>query len=454
MPQSLRQHLLYTLQGLPSVPAYWIAYSGGLDSTVLLHLLASLRDELELKLVALHIDHGLCEHSRLWSEQCRAFSESLGVPIRIERVSISGQQEKGLEAAARQARYAVFEKALGEGEALLSAHHRDDQAETLLLQLLRGGGVHGLAAMPVQRPLGHGLLLRPLLDVPRERLKAYAVEQGLEWIDDPSNFDTSLDRNYLRHTLLPQLAERRGGIREVLARSAGHFAESARLLDELSEMDWCEVTAEEGILSVAALKALSPERCRNLLRFHLRQLGLPLPEHKHLQRILEELLPAAEDAMPLVAWPGAEVRRYRDGLYCMAPLPPLPDSSFSVHWEGKPEVVLPQELGRLRVERRKGQGVSAEKLESGHCEVRLRQGGESIRPVGRRERHALKKLYQEAGVPPWRRARLPLVYLDGELVQVPGFWVAVEAAAGEVEEGIIFHWRPEAIEKEVQNDDN
>ncbi|MFO7593351.1 MAG: tRNA lysidine(34) synthetase TilS [Pseudomonadota bacterium] len=454
MPQSLRQHLLRTLQGLPSVPTYWIAYSGGLDSTVLLHLLASMRDELELKPVALHIDHGLAEHSRQWSEQCRAFSESLGVPIRIERVSINGQQEKGLEAAARHARYAVFEKALGEGEALVTAHHRDDQAETLLLQLLRGGGVHGLAAMPMLRPLGEGLLARPLLDVPRERLKAYAVEQGLTWIDDPSNFDTSLDRNYLRHTLLPQLAERRGGIREVLARSAGHFAESARLLDELAEMDRQQAMVGDGILSVAALKALSPERCRNLLRFHLRRLGLPLPEHKHLQRILEELLPAAEDAMPLVAWPGAEVRRYRDGLYCMAPLPPLPGSMPSLSWRGEPEMALPQRLGRLELERVSGQGVSAKKLEQGHCEVRLRQGGERIRPAGRQERHALKKLYQEAGVPPWLRARLPLVYLDGELVQVPGYWVAADVAADGMDEGIIFHWRREAIEKEVQNDDN
>jgi len=454
MPQSLRQHLLNTLKGLPAAPRYWVAFSGGLDSTVLLHLLGSLRDVLNGELHAVHIDHGLSEHSSQWSKQCRAFCERLDIPFRLKRVDVAGVKEKGLEAAARHARYAVFEQVLGEGEVLLTAHHRDDQAETLLLQLLRGGGVHGLAAMPLQRPLGQGSLLRPLLDIPRESLRAYAQENELEWIDDPSNFDTSLDRNFLRHDLLPQLAERRSGIREVLARSAGHFAESARLLDELAKIDHQETLRGDGSHSVSRLKSLSGERCRNLLRFHFRQAGLPLPQHNHLQCILDELLPAADDAEPLVAWPGAEVRRYRDGLYVMSPLPALPDGSYSQPWRGEDELALQHGLGRVRVERTTGRGLSAGKLEGRIVELRLRQGGERIRLPGRDGHQALKKLYQEAGIPPWERDRRPLLYVDGQLAQVSGYWSAAEWAAEKTEQGIIFHWEPVAIEKEFQNDDN
>jgi tRNA(Ile)-lysidine synthase len=363
-------------------------------------------------------------------------------------------KEKGLEAAARQARYRVFEQVVGEGDVLLTAHHRDDQAETLLLQLLRGGGVHGLAAMPRQRPLGRGRLIRPLLGVTRDTLKAYAEGQGLTWIDDPSNFDISLDRNYLRHELLPQLAERRGGIREVLARSAGHFAESARLLDELAALDRQQVQGNGNRLSVAALTALSPERCRNLLRYHLRRLGLPLPQHKHLQRILEEVLTAAEDAGPVVSWPGAEVRRYRGYLHCMPPLPALPDTAVLSEWDGGEALKLPQGPGQLTLECREGRGVSPSRLKGRTCQFRLRRGGERLQPVGRNEHHALKKLYQECGVPPWERERRPLLYVDGVLAQVAGLWTAAEFAAEAGEEGFIFHWQPRAIEKETQNDDN
>lgn len=454
MPQPLRQHLLSSLQAMPAATRYWIAFSGGLDSSVLLHLMVSLRDELGASVHALHIDHGLSANSADWSEQCRIFCDAMGVPITIEQVDIRNRQEKGLEAAARQARYGVFEKVLGEGEILLAAHHRDDQAETLLLQLLRGGGVHGLAAMPQQRPLGNGRLVRPLLDISRESLMAYAREHGLHWIDDPSNFDISLERNYLRHTLLPQLAERREGIRDILARSAGHFAESAHLLDELAEMDWQLAQIGESRLSITALKAMSPERCRNLLRYTVRRLGLPVPQHSHLQRILDELLEAAEDAMPLVAWPGVEVRRYRDRLHIMTPLSSLPEASLSWRWDGKSTHSLPDSMGHLVPVSAQGQGVSLALIREQGGEFRLRQGGERLQPTGRDGHHALKKLYQEAGVPPWERERRPLLYVNGQLAMVPGLWTAQEFAAKSDEEGIFLHWSLSAIENERQNDDN
>ncbi len=454
MSQSLSEHLLTTLKSLPPAPCYWVAYSGGLDSTVLLHLMSSLREQLEVPLLALHVDHALSEHSTEWSRHCRDVCDGLDISLTVERVSVARDNGDGLEAAARHARYGVFEQVLGQGEALLCAHHRDDQAETLLLQLLRGGGVHGLASMPVQRALGKGLLLRPLLGRPRAELEAYAREHDLKWIDDPSNFDTTLERNYLRHTLLPQLEERRAGMHKVLARSAANFAESAHLLDELAMEDRRAALGEGAVLSLSVLRGLSPARCRNLLRYHCRQLGLPLPGVSQLQQVVEALLPAAEDAMPKVSWPGVEVHRYRDRVFFMPPLPALPPQPFAVHWDGAEEIALPEALGSVRVQRERGEGVSVQKLHGVRCELHLRQGGESLALPGRQGHHDLKKLYQEAGVPPWERERRPLLYVEGELAQVPGLWTAENFAATEKEEGIMLHWSLFAIEKEEQNNDN
>ncbi len=440
MPQSLRQHLLHALQNLPPASRYRVAFSGGLDSTVLLHLMASLRDELDVDISAIHVDHGLSAHSVEWSEQCGAFCTRLGMPFLLRKVTVEHQAEHGLEAAARHARYRVFEEVLGEGEILLTAQHRDDQAETLLLQLLRGGGVHGLAAMPRSRHLGGGFIARPLLSQSREALRCYAEEKGLVWIEDPSNFDTGLERNYLRHTLLPQLAERRIGIREVLVRSAGHFAESAALLDDLALQDLAHAEREQATLSVEALKKLSPERCRNLLRYAIRQRSLPLPDHRHLHRILDEVLSASVDAMPLVAWPGAEVRRYRDRLYLLSPLFPLPESLPELLWSRGSEERLPHGLGVLRMRLVPGEGICLHRLRAGTCTIRWRVGGERLQPVGRAGTHELKKLYQEAGVPPWERRRRPLIYLDGKLAQVPGLCSAADVAAAPEEEGVVFDW--------------
>jgi tRNA(Ile)-lysidine synthase len=421
---------------------------------VLLHLLSGLRTELGIDLAAIHVNHGLSRQAGEWAADCRRFCERLAVPLSVETVKVEEAGALGLEAAARRARYAAFESVLEPGEMLLTAHHRDDQAETLLLQLLRGGGVHGLAAMPLQRPLGDGVLARPLLDIGREELRAYAKAHRLAWIDDPSNFDTSLERNYLRHTLIPQLAERRAGIREVLARSAGHFAESAHLLDELAEEDWQRALIDSASLSIRVLEKMSPERCRNLLRYHVRRLGLSLPEHRQLHRIQDEVMRAADDASPLVAWHGVEVRRYRDALCFMPPFPPLPDNPLPLPISDEALPPLPLGFGYLALQHREGEGVALTALRQGRGELRFRQGGEKLQPAGRRGHHALKKLYQEAGLPPWERQRRPLLYIDGMLAQVPGLWTAQEYAAGEGEAGVLLQWSLSAIENVFQNDDN
>lgn len=430
---------------------YRVAFSGGRDSTVLLHALAGLRDDLKPPLRVVHVNHGLSPQADLWADACRRFCERLELPIDVLVVDATARGESP-EAAARHARYEACESLLGEGEGLLTAHHREDQAETLLLQLLRGGGVHGLAAMPEVRPLGRGLLMRPLLELERATLAAYAERHGLDWIDDPSNFDTGFERNWLRHELLPQLRHRHSAVDRVLARSAGHFAESAELLDELAKGDYRQARGEmEGTLSVPALGSMKPARARNLLRHWLRCRGLPIPGHQRLEQILSSVLTAREDALPQVAWPGGQVRRYRDALYAMFSLPPPLEDALD--WDGRDALLLPNGLGRLRLSAGRGRGLHPDVL-AGRLTVRARRGGERCRLAGRKHTRDLKRLLQEAAVPPWLRERLPLLYLDEELAAVPGVGVCQPFAVEGDKEGLWPEWDISAIEIGAENNDN
>ena len=417
--------------------ACWVAFSGGVDSHVLLHALASRRDELAQPLGAVHVDHGLHGHSPAWAEHCRRVCVGLG----LEFVLLSGDARavpgESPEAAARDLRYGLLADWLPAGALLLSAHHQDDQAETLLLQLLRGAGPKGLSAMPASAPLGEGTLLRPLLDCGRDDLLAYARARGLEWLEDPSNADTRLDRNFLRHRLLPELKTRWPAAGAVLARSATLCAEAAELQEQAARQDLpATAGSRPGTLSVTALRGLPAARCRNLLRHWLRAGGFPLPSRAVLGRILDEVLDARADAEPRVHWHGAEVRRYRDDLYALAPLAP-PPAGAEPDWG--PGDILALAGGRLSATAVRGEGL---RLAPGvRLRVRLRQGGEQIRLPGREHHHAVKQLLQEAGVPPWERERLPLLYLGEELVVVAGLWVAQGHVAGAGEAGWKIHWR-------------
>ncbi|MGH8035723.1 MAG: tRNA lysidine(34) synthetase TilS, partial [Lysobacterales bacterium] len=319
------ERLCAALPRLAAGGHYVLAYSGGLDSTVLLHLLHIAR----LPVKAVHVHHGLRPEADRWAEHCRAQCADLNIPFELRRVNITGQSELGLEAAARAARYAALAQSLGPQDVLLTAQHQDDQAETVLLQLLRGAGPHGLAGMPALASFGAVRFARPLLGYTRAELEAYAKCHGLRWVEDPSNHDPAIKRSHLRQHLLPEIERQWPGSAGALARSARLQAEAAELLGDLAQADatLCTIAGSKA-LSVAALNMFKPVRQRNLLRHWLAKQQLPLPAAVHLDQVLSEVLLARADANPCLRWPGAELRRYRDSLYAMPPLPPAPTASI------------------------------------------------------------------------------------------------------------------------------
>nr|WP_210424686.1 tRNA lysidine(34) synthetase TilS [Marichromatium bheemlicum] len=385
----------------------WVAYSGGLDSSALLHALTLA--PLTRPLGAIHIDHGLQPAARAWRVHCREHCRALGVRFVARALALSPPPGESLEAHARAARYRAFGRVLGRDELLLTAHHLDDQAETLLLALLRGSGVHGLAAMPGCAPLGRGRLVRPLLGVSRSQLLDYARRHRLDWIDDPSNEVLCHDRNLLRHQVLPLLRTRWPAAPTTIARSAAHCAEAAALIDRQAGHDLAAVAgAVPGSLSVAALAGLECAARRAVVRLWLRRQGFSVPGRARLERIVTELLAARADASPVVAWRDCEVRRYRDGLYALTPLPMMPDEVL--RWSPGAALILPQGLGELQVT-----GVEVA------LEVRFGVGGQ-CRPRPGGSRRSLKKVFQEAGVAPWLRPLVPLLFVAGtdRLVAIAG----------------------------------
>ena len=425
------------LEHLPRAGCYHVAYSGGRDSHVLLHVLASSRRQLPGELRAIHVNHGLHPHAARWARHCQTVCGALSVPLTVVEVDARAGDGESPEAAARRARYQAFARLVTAGDCLLTAHHRDDQAETLLLQLLRGSGPHGLAGMPPQAPFGQGLHARPLLDCTRAQLAAYAAAQALEWIEDPSNQDTGLRRNFIRHQVMPVLAAQWPAVAETLSRSAAHCAEAAHLLDDLAADDLHRVEGRQpGQLEVDALLDLDEARQRNVIRYWIHLQGFPLPRQAHLERIQRDVLHAAPDRSPQVCWTGAEIRRYRNTLYVMRPLSSF-DNTVVLPWNMESPLHLPGDLGVLEAVMEEGGGLAPDIRQRDDITVRFRQGGEVCRPAGRGHAQPLKKLLQEQGVPPWQRDRIPLVYAGEELVAVAGVCVSVSCAARACETGLV-----------------
>lgn len=429
-PEALRDRLvdrLTELEALSVTPdRYVIALSGGLDSIVLAHALAATRARHGKNLLALHVDHCLHEASPTWAEHCRKFAEQLDIEFELEQVAVDKEVGAGLEAAARDARYAALANHMTSRDWCLSAHHQDDQGETLLLNLLRGSGPAGLAAMRPLRRLGSGWLVRALLDVPRQELEDYAEMAGLRWIDDPSNKEEAFDRNFLRNRVLPVIAERWPHAAARFGRSAELAGDATDLLADLADLDLASLGAVPGRVPVAGLRAMPQIRQNNLLRRAAQVMGLAVPANAQLRAIRDELLAAREDAEPLVRWVGGEARRYRDVLYL---LPPFAAASFAdgQHVDADGLAVGPG-MGRLRLVADDTR-ARQERVELPGLTARRRRGGEKIKPKGHGHTRKLKKLLQDEGVVPWWRDQLPLVYAGDELVAVADLWLADSAFA-------------------------
>ena len=417
-----------------------VAFSGGVDSHVLLHALAGLEGARgRHPLGAIHVNHGLHPDAGDWAAHCERVCRNLRVPLKVARVEVEANAKEGPEAAAREARYRALEQRLEKNEALLLAHHLDDQAETFLLQLLRGAGPAGLSAMPAAAELGPGRLLRPLLEVCRNEIRQYADEHALRFLDDPGNRELRYDRNYLRHEIMPRIQHRWPGAARTIARAAGHQAALARMARELGAKAMAQ--ADGGVaLSCRALSEMPPDLARLALRAWIGGRGFSPPSKKALDRILAEVVAAAADAEPLVAWSGAEVRRYQGMLFVMSPLPPAEPERVEP-WDGRRPLWLPQ--GRLSVLPAKGRGVKTELLHRGDVEVRFRRGGERCRPAGVSRSSTLKSWFQRRGVPPWERDRIPLIFIGGELAAVAGRWVCKGFECPPDEDGILLQWSPE-----------
>lgn len=416
-----------------------LGLSGGIDSVSLLTILRQLAPTLRFSLRAVHVDHGISPNSRAWAEFCATLCAKLQVPLEIETVDIGPHRKLGLEGAARRARYEVFAR-LG-GDFIVLAQHRDDQAETLLLQLLRGAGLRGLSGMSRTRtiPGVHVALLRPLLDVAREEIESYARANSLSWIEDESNLDVTRRRNFLRRDVLPLLETRFPAARATIARTARHLAEAGELLDATARKD-LERAGDLSVVEVRVLRDLGEVRARNLLRYLCDVRDIAPLSAAQLGELLRQLLGTREDAAVRMTASGWEFRRYRGRLYLDREQAAKADVRET--WKGENSLPLLALGGILKFKPEEGRGLSLEKLRSAQVTVRLRRGGERLRIDRRRPRRTLKNLFQEQGIAPWRRSRLPLLYCGDQLVSVPGIGDACEFQALPGEPGLIVTWEP------------
>lgn len=393
----------------------WVAYSGGLDSTVLLHRL--LHSTLKKRLRAVHVHHGLQSTADDWAHRCEVQCRDWAVPFQLSNVKIDSRDPAGPEAAAREARYAAIAGLMQPGDVLVTAHHQDDQAETVLLNLLRGAGVEGIAGMREMEAFGDAAWRwRPLLSQPRDLLRSYAREHALQWIEDPHNVDPRYARSFLRSEILPRLRSRWPQSSELLARAAANCSDTEDLIRQWTVLDRHSVLDGDA-LSVSALLNLGQRRAHHLLREHLRQLTGYAPSRDMLLRIEQEVLCAKPDAAPLLRIGTCELRRYRDRLYCFtSPLPAVPDA-YHLDWDGRGSLQLPAGCGELR---------APGKAKAIDLTIRPARGSERLKLAKGRPSRTLKNLFQEAAVPPWVRQRVPLIYSADKLICVACRWWAAD----------------------------
>jgi len=417
-----------------------LALSGGLDSSVLLHMLATAKQTIPFQLHAMHVHHGLSANADAWADFSSQQCQLLNVPIEIVRVQVDKNSKLGIEAAARQLRYEALFDFKTNGIApdfIVTAHHQDDQAETLLLQLFRGAGVKGLSSMAALDEARR--LMRPLLDASRQALQEYAAQYQITWCDDESNDNTQFERNFVRNGVMPLLASRYPAVKSVLARSASHIAEANDLLDSLAKID-AEDLLQNNSLCLQGLTSLDLPRAKNLLRWWFAQNQLAMPTSEHLTEIIQQLFNAKPDANINIQLQNLSLKRYQKRAYLCAE---RFAEAFDMVWNGESHLILPNG-GILHFKQVTGTGLA---LKHGMTKLRIssRDGGERFKPDILRPTRTLKHLLQEANIPPWLREHLPLIYWHDTLALVPNIGIAHELQALENDLGLEIIWQDIAV---------
>jgi len=410
-----------------------LGLSGGMDSCVLLDLLVQAKLHIEFRLSTIHVNHQISPNADAWERFCAELSLHYRIPFTAIKVNVPRNSGLGLEAAAREARYQALLEF--DCDMIALAHHQDDQAETFLLQLLRGAGINGLSAMPVFR-FGprHEHILRPLLDTPRSHVLQYAQAQKLQWVEDESNTNLHFDRNFLRQQILPELAKRFPGYRATLARTAEHIASAATLLEQLAADDARQAVNANNSrqLDINVLRTFSSERAANLMRWWIRKESSLILSTSRLQNIIRQLCDAKANARVACKLGQATLRRYRDQAYLDFAMDIQP---YSMQWNGEPSLQLP-DGNHLHFKHVIGEGIAISRIK-GALHITNRKESGSLRLSDKRPKRSLKNLWQEAGIPPWERDRTPLIWHGNELVAIPGLAIDWEWRAHAEERGLL-----------------
>ena len=402
------------------VSKFIVGFSGGLDSTTLLHVMHAF----ELPVHAVHINHNLFKDSDIWEQHCKEFCKQQGINLSVEHLTIDKVTKKSIEELARNARYQSLFQFVGEQDALVTAHHKNDLAETLILQLMRGSGPPGLAAMQKDSTTKYGRQLRPLLDCSRDDILEYADNNSLKWIEDPTNQNTDFNRNYVRMEILPRLMERWPATLQTLSRVVELQANTLQCLRDLANVDLSKAKTDDShVLNIGVLQTIHEVRLLNALRGWISNHAMRAPSKKLLEQIAKDIVyKQSTDTSPVQTWEDGEIRRYRDRLYLMKPLP-----------EHDPSQVLKWNINQPLLIESLGLSLSRSDLEQNSVSIppgtdmltiRFRQGGERLKPFGKKHHRSLKNLFQEADLPPWQRDRIPLIYYQDELISVLGYWNA------------------------------
>lgn len=423
---------------------FCVAFSGGMDSTVLLHVMKNIIDE-KSQIRAIHINHNIVDNSKVWTKTCKSICKNFGIDIEIISLEVT-HNGYGLEAAARDERYKKLKEKLYENEYLLTAHHEEDQMETVFLRMARGTGLDGLQGINEKYSFGEGIIFRPMLEVSKTSVMDYAKEHQLKWVEDSSNQDTHFDRNFLRKKIIPQFRERWPSIASSVSRLSQLSAQNIKILNQIAEEDIGPI-ANMNELPLAKLLDKSFERANNMLRYIILANGMSIPSMKTLQDGLKEMLDPETDKS-VIAWKDYCIRKYKNHLYFLSNSDLEPNKvDVRIPWEIGKTVNLGENIGSIEATFIHGDGLSIEKCEN-KLTISYRQGGELIKPIGHRINKSLKNLFQENQILPWMRDKIPLIYYQDELVSVADLWFNQNYVASQNEAGFVVNWHKKMIIKQ------